>query len=165
MRSRWKIYQNFMKAISKRGIPSQIINSQLPVINTEISKILNGVVDFTVEFDTQDADSAMDVYINYGDTRRIIELASGMEKMISSLAIRVALSNISSLPKTDMLLIDEGFGTLDENKVTACNQLLTSLKKWFKNIVVITHVDAVKDVADNILEIDKNGKDSKITFE
>ena len=165
IRSRWKIYQNFMKAISKRGIPSQIINSQLPVINTEISKILNGVVDFTVEFDTQDADSAMDVYINYGDTRRIIELASGMEKMISSLAIRVALSNISSLPKTDMLLIDEGFGTLDENKVTACNQLLTSLKKWFKNIVVITHVDAVKDVADNILEIDKNGKDSKITFE
>ena len=107
----------------------------------------------------------MDVYINYGDTRRIIELASGMEKMISSLAIRVALSNISSLPKTDMLLIDEGFGTLDENKVTACNQLLTSLKKWFKNIIVITHVDAVKDVADNILEIDKNGKDSKITFE
>ena len=165
IRSRWKIYQNFMRGVSKRGIPSQIINSQLPVINTEIAKILNGVVDFTVEFDTQDADSAMDVYINYGDTRRIIELASGMEKMISSLAIRVALSNISSLPKTDMLLIDEGFGTLDENKVTACNQLLTSLKKWFKNIIVITHIDAVKDVADNILEIDKNGKDSKITFE
>ena len=41
--------------------------------------------------------------------------------------------------------------------------LLCSLKKWFKNIIVITHVDAVKDITDNLLEIVKNGKDSKIT--
>ena len=150
-----------MKAVSKKGIPAQIITSQLPIINAEISKILNGVVDFTVEFDTRDTNS-MDIFIDYGDTKRIVELASGMEKMISSLAIRVALLNVSSLPKPDMLIIDEGFGTLDDNKVTACNQLLTSLKKWFKNILVITHVDAIKDVSDNVIEIDKNGIDSHV---
>ena len=49
----------------------------------------------------------MDIYINYGDSRRIIECASGMEKMISSLAIRVALINVSSLPKSDILILDD----------------------------------------------------------
>ena len=88
-----------------------------------------------------------------------------MEKMISSLAIRVALLNICSLPKTNMLIIDEGFGTLDETNVEACNRLLSSLKKWFKNILVITHVDSVKDAVDNILEITTSKKNSKINYE
>ena len=47
--------------------------------------------------------SAMDVYLDYGDSRRIIECASGMEKMMASLAIRVALINVSSLTKTNMI--------------------------------------------------------------
>ena len=164
LRSKWNIYQSFMKAVSKKGIPAQIISSQLPIINAEIAKILNGVVDFTVEFDIHNSNRA-DIFINYGDTRRIIELASGMEKMISSLAIRVALLNISSLPKPDIMIIDEGFGTLDENRITACNLLLTSLKKWFKNILVITHVDGIKDVADNVIEIGKKGIDSYVLAE
>ena len=161
LRAKWNIYQGFMKAVSKKGIPAQIISSQLPIINSEIAKILNGVVDFTVEFDAKD-DSRADIFINYGDTKRIIELGSGMEKMISSLAIRVALLNVSSLPKPNILIVDEGFGALDENRVTACNLLLTSLKKWFKNILVITHVDGIKDVADNLIEIEKIGIDSHV---
>ena len=104
----------------------------------------------------------MDIYINYGDSRRVIELASGMEKMISSLAIRVALINVSSLPKSDMLIIDEGFGTLDDMNVEACNRLLISLKRYFKHILIISHVDAVKDIVDNVIDITKKGKDSRV---
>ena len=107
----------------------------------------------------------MDIYINYGDSRRIIELASGMEKMISSLAIRVALINVSSMSKTNSLIIDEGFGSLDELNLEACSRLLQSLKKWFKNILVISHVDAIKDAVDNTLEIMKKGIDSYVTNE
>jgi len=107
----------------------------------------------------------MDVFINYGDSRRIIELGSGMEKMISSIAIRVALINVSTLPKTDMFIIDEGFGALDDTSIEACNRLLTSLKRYFRTIIVITHVDGVKDVADAILEITKNEKDSKVVYD
>jgi len=85
--------------------------------------------------------------------------------MMASLAIRVALINISCLPKTNMLIIDEGFGALDEMNVEACNRLLNSLKKWFKNIMVISHVDAVKDAVDNVLDITSVGKDAKIVYE
>ena len=108
--SQLKVQDLFIQATSKRGMPVQIINSLLPKINFEISKILKGVVAFTVVLEADLESNAMDVFIDYGDSKRIIELASGMEKMISSLAIRVALINISSLPKTSMLIIDEGFG-------------------------------------------------------
>ena len=160
--SKWRVYDLFMSAVSKKGIPLNIISSQLPAINAEISKILQDVVGFTVELETDNNSNAMDIYINYGDSRRIIECASGMEKMMASLAIRVALINVSSLPKTDLLIIDEGFGALDDMNVEACNRLLKSLKRWFKNILVISHVDAVKDIVDNVVDITKKGKDSKI---
>ena len=152
-------------AFSKKGIPSDIVTSQLPLINGEISKILAGIVDFTVELEVDVDSDWMDIYINYGDSRRIIELASGMEKMISSIAIRVALINISTLPKTDMFIIDEGFGALDDAGVEACNRLLTSLKRYFKTIFVITHVDGVKDVADHVIEISKNEKDARVIYD
>lgn len=162
---RWKVYDLFMQAVNKKGIPLQIISLQLPAINSEIAKILQDTVGFTVELEADANSNSMDIFINYGDSRRIIECASGMEKMVSSLAIRVALINISSLPKTDMLIIDEGFGALDASNVEACNRLLASLKRWFKNILVISHVDAVKDEVDNVLEIMRIGKDSKIAHE
>ena len=157
-----KIQDLFIQATSKRGIPVQIINSLLPKINLEISKILKGVVGFTVVLEADLESNAMNVFIDYGDSRRIIELASGMEKMISSLAIRVALINVSSLPKTTMLVIDEGFGTLDETNLEACGRLLQSLKRWFKNIIIISHIDAIKDIVDNTIEITKTGVDSHV---
>ena len=158
----WRVYDLFMSAVSKKGIPLQIITSQLPAINAEISKILQDVVGFTVELEADSNNSTMDIYINYGDSRRIVECASGMEKMMSSLAIRVALINVSSLPKTDLLIIDEGFGALDDMNVESCNRLLKSLKQWFRNIIVISHVDGVKDIVDNVIDISKKGKDSKV---
>tara|TARA_R110000765_G_scaffold105316_4_gene195453 strand:+ start:1278 stop:4412 length:3135 start_codon:yes stop_codon:yes gene_type:complete len=157
-----KVQDLFMQATSNRGMPIQIINSLLPKINSEISKILKGVVPFTVLLEAELESNAMNVFIDYGDSKRIIELASGMEKMISSLAIRVALINISSLPKTSMLIIDEGFGTLDETNLESCGRLLQSLKKWFKNIIIISHIDAIKDIVDHTIEITKSGPDSYV---
>jgi len=158
-------YDIFSNAVSKKGIPLHIINKMLPAINTEISKILAGVVGFTVDIESDLETNSLDVYINYGDSRRIIELASGMEKMMASLAIRVALINVSTLSKTTTLMIDEGFGSLDATNLEACNRLLISLKKWFKNIIVISHVDVIKDCVDNTLDITKAGKDSHVRSE
>ena len=87
-----------------------------------------------------------------------------MEKTIAAIAVRVAMINVSTLPKPDIFIIDEGFGTFDDAGIEACNRLLTSLKKHFRIIIVITHVDGVKDIVDHILEITKNEKDSKICF-
>ena len=157
-----RIYDLFSQATSNKGIPVQIIHAMLPQINSEISKILKGVVGFTVDLEADLDSNTMDIFINYGDSKRIIELGSGMEKMMASLAIRVALINVSSLPKTNMLMIDEGFGALDETNLEACGKLLQSLKKWFKNIIVISHIDEIKDIVDNNIDILRKGVDSYV---
>jgi exonuclease SbcC len=72
------------------------------------------------------------------------------------------MTNITTLPKPDIFIIDEGFGTLDNAGVESCNRLLASLKNQFKTVVVITHVDGIKDAADHIIEITRNEKDSRV---
>ena len=151
------------KSLSRDGIPLQIVKKKLPIINSEISNILTGVTGFTVELESNN--QGMDIMLDYGDSRRVIECCSGMEKMMSSLAIRTALVRVSSLPKSDMLIIDEGFGALDASNVEACTSLLRSLTKTFRTILIISHIDTVKDVVDNIIEISTStGHDSKVTF-
>ena len=158
----WRVYELFIQATSKNGVPLEIIRSRLPEINAEIASILQGVTGFTVELESDEGSNDMDIYINYGDSKRIIECCSGMEKMMSAMAIRVALTNVSELSKPDVLMIDEGFGALDAGNIEACSRLLESMKKWFRCILIISHVDAVKDAVDNVLEIRRNGKDSKV---
>ena len=158
---RFEILTLLENAFSKKGIPQNIIAKNLPLLNSEIAKILSGIAGFTVEIECDDSNS-IEIYINYGDRKRIIELGSGMEKMISSIAIRVALTSISSLPKSDMLIIDEGFGVLDESNLESCARLLQNLKNYFRKIMIISHVDAIKDIVDNVLSIDMIGGKSRV---
>lgn len=162
LNERWRVFELFLQATSKNGVPLEVIRSRLPEINAEIASVLQGVLGFTVELESDEGSNEMAIYINYGDSKRIIECCSGMEKMFAALAIRVALINVSTLPKSDVLIIDEGFGALDAANVEACGRFLEALKKWFKTILVISHVDAVKDGVDNILEIGRNGTDAKV---
>lgn len=164
-KNQWNVFEILLNAYSKKGIPAQVISSQLPIINQEISNILHGTCDFTVTLELKEESNNIELYIDYGDSKRKIETGSGMEKSISSLALRVALLNISSLPKTNMFIIDEGFGVLDETNLEACNRFLISLKRFFKNIILISHIDSVKDTVDNLLEITSSGTNSKVVYE
>lgn len=159
-----KIQEIISSSFSKKGIPLVITKSQLPAINSEISKILNGIVDFSIELENDEDTDTAEIYINYGDSRRVIELCSGMEKTIAALAVRVAMINVSTLPRPDIFIIDEGFGTLDAASVEACSRLLVSLKRYFRVIIVITHVDGIKDAVDHTLEITKVEKDTKVFY-
>lgn len=151
-----KQYELLTIAFSKKGLSNIIINQQLPQINAEIAKILTGVVDFTCELEIKDDD--LEIFIQDSCGRRIIELCSGMEKVICSLAIRVALSNISTLPKPNFFIIDEGFGALDEEGVVNCGKFLNSLKHYYKTIFVITHVEAIKDMVDSSILITRGNE-------
>tara|TARA_B100000035_G_scaffold224805_1_gene193296 strand:+ start:15940 stop:19062 length:3123 start_codon:yes stop_codon:yes gene_type:complete len=159
-----RVYDALLSAFSKKGIPVFLIKKVLPQINNEIRDSIESLVGFTVEIEYSQKDE-LEIYINYGDSRRIIELCSGMEKMMASLAIRFVLTNLSTLPRSSMLVIDEGFGALDSGNIDACNEFLDSMKKWYKNILIISHIDVIKDSVDNIMEITRNGIDSKVVFQ
>ena len=146
-----------MQAFSKKGLPAYLMRSKLHYINRQIAGILAGNVDFTIELEFEDeASTSLEAFINYNDSKRIIELCSGMEKTIASIAIRVALHKVSVLPKPDFFIIDEGFGTLDEIQLPSICSLLSSLRNSFRFILVISHVDAIKDIADQQIEVTKD---------
>jgi DNA repair exonuclease SbcCD ATPase subunit len=92
-------------------------------------------------------------------------MSSGFERFVSSIAIRVALTNISNLPKSTFLVIDEGFGTLDGNNLPSMNSLFTFLKSNFDFILIISHLDSMKDMVDKTIEIKRDGNFSKVIYE
>ena len=157
-----RVYESVQAAFHKNGIPAIVLKTQLPAINTELAKLLGGLVDFNITFDTESGSNTMDIWIEDGHSRRILELGSGMEKMLASIAIRVALTNLSSLPKSDLLVLDEGFNALDEEHVGKCLELLQTLKGYFKTVLVISHMQRVKEAADSIIEVVSTGQDSRV---
>jgi exonuclease SbcC len=157
-----KVYDYIVQAFSKNGIPAYVLKNKLPEINAELNNILAGIVSFRIFLETEVGSNTLDVFIEDKDSRRVIELASGMEKMIASLAIRVALISLSSLPKPDIFIIDEGWGVLDANNVGKVLELLQSIKTRFKSMIVISHIDAVKEVANSMITIYDNGNESSV---
>jgi DNA repair exonuclease SbcCD ATPase subunit/predicted phosphodiesterase len=157
-----KVCDSIVQAFSKNGIPAYVLKNKLPEINAELNNILAGIVSFRIFLETEVGSNTLDVFIEDKDSRRVIELASGMEKMIASLAIRVALINLSSLPKPDIFIIDEGWGTLDSSNCAKAVELLQTIKSRFKSILVISHVEEIKEAANNILTVYDSGTESKV---
>ncbi len=154
MKQRVAVYERLVELTGKNGLPYRILALVLPVINEEISKILTGVVKFNVFFEDDPEEQTVSLYIRYGDYKsRPLSLGSGAEKFIASLAIRVALLSVSSLPKTDILIIDEGFGKLDPEHLEALQRMFEYLKEAFGTVFIVSHVDSMRDIVDHSLEI------------
>lgn len=152
-----RVRELLVNAFSRRGIPNIVLGKLLPVVNDEMGKILDGVTNFNVTLRAEEDTNALEIYIDDGgatkESLRPLELGSGMEKMMASLALRVALSNLTTLPKTDFMIIDEGFGSLDPVNAVACVSLLRSLKRWFRFVLIISHVDIIKDAVDCHIDV------------
>lgn len=163
--AKYKIYEKLSYAFGNKGIPNQIIRMDLPSLNQEIALVLRGAVNFDIELDVEEESDKLEIYINYGDSKRPIELGSGMEKAIAALAIRVGLMNASNLSKPDFLALDEAFDGLDESHIDSFVKVVESLQKWFKQIIIISHKESIKSMAHILIEINKKGKDSFVCYE
>lgn len=154
MKKRVRTYEHLVDLTGKAGLPYRILTLVLPLINDEISKILTGIVKFNVFFEDDPEEQTVSLFIRYGDYKsRPLSLGSGAEKFIASLAIRVALLSVSSLPKTDLLIIDEGFGKLDPEHLEALQKMFEYLKEAFGTVFIVSHVDSMRDVVDHSLDI------------
>jgi len=151
--NRAKLLSTLIDNTSKHGVQAQMVKDYLPKINGYISDLISPFFDFSVELSLDPTSGDLDIFFTDAISRRQIESCSGMEKMISSIAIRAALSRVSRLPKPSIFIIDEGFGALDENNLDMCAKLLSSLKMHFRNILIISHIDEIKDNVDHMIEI------------
>lgn len=153
-------YQYYISAIGKDGVPYRIISDVIPKIEQEVNNILSHIVEFTMGIETDGKN--VNVYIKYDDRKWPLELCSGMEKFISGLALRVALINVSNLPRPNFLVVDEGFSALDATNIPMMHSLFDYLKTNFEFIIIISHLDAMRDMVDKQLEIKKENGFSKI---
>lgn len=149
-----QVHELYAQAVGKDGIPYRILTSMLPAINEQINRILGNVVDFRVFLEHDPVEGTIALYLQYRDYRsRPLGLGSGAEKFISSLAIRSALLNVSCLPKTNFMVIDEGFGQLDPEHLEALQRMFHYLRTVFETVFVVSHVDVMKDLVDQNIEI------------
>jgi DNA repair exonuclease SbcCD ATPase subunit len=158
-----KLYDYYLDAVKRDGISYELISRTLPAIEGEINNILGQIVDFSMNLQMDGKN--VNAYINYGDNRKWpLEMCSGMEKFVSGLAIRVALINICNLPRPNFLVIDEGFGTLDSENLQSLFMAFAYLKTQFEFVIVISHIDSMRDVVDSLLEIKKDNGFSSVKF-
>jgi DNA repair exonuclease SbcCD ATPase subunit len=156
-------YDLYMLAVSKDGIPYELISKTIHSVEAEINEVLdNMMAGFSLKLDMEGKD--INVNICYGDAEWSLELASGMEKFVSSLAIRVGLINVSTLPRPNFLCLDEGFGSLDGDNIANMEGAFNYLKSQFDFVLIITHLDSIKDYTDHLVPIDVEKGFSHVAF-
>jgi DNA repair exonuclease SbcCD ATPase subunit len=156
-------YEFYLEAIKRDGIPTELITTALPQIELEINNILTQIVDFNIILQTDGKN--INAFIVYDDDNYWpLELSSGMEKFISSLAIRASLISVSNLPRPNFIAIDEGFGNLDNENLNSMYMLFDYLKTQFDFVIIISHLDVMRDVVDHLINIAKDNGHSKMVY-
>jgi DNA repair exonuclease SbcCD ATPase subunit/DNA repair exonuclease SbcCD nuclease subunit len=154
LRSSFAAYDLFMRCMHPNGIAYDVIKKKIPVINQEIAKVLANIVEFEIFFES--SGNKFDIFIKHPQyDERPIEMASGAEKTMAAMAIRLALLSVSSLPKGDLFILDEPGTALDEENMEGFIRILELIKVYFKNVLLISHLDSLKDCVDMQIVIDK----------
>ena len=157
-----KLYEYYLNSLGKDGVSLELIEKAIPMLEGEINNILSQIVEFGMELELEGKN--INANLVYGDQKWSLELCSGMERFISGLAIRIALINVSNLPTPNFLVIDEGFGTLDNENLTSLYMLFAYLKTQFDFVMIISHIDSMRDVVDTLMEIKKENGFSRVKF-
>tara|TARA_R110000824_G_scaffold117183_2_gene269035 strand:- start:1200 stop:4166 length:2967 start_codon:yes stop_codon:yes gene_type:complete len=157
LRQEYAAYDLFQKCTHSGGISYDIIKKKLPVINNEIAKVLANVVDFEIFFEEEGR--RLNIFIKHPNfDPRPLEMGSGAEKTIAAMAIRLALLSVSNLPKPSLFILDEPGSALDETNMEGFIRILDMVKSYFKTVLLISHLDSLKDIVDTQLSIEKNGE-------
>ena len=126
-------------------------------MNCNFLKVLTNVVDFEVFFEEEGR--RLNIFIKHSNFEpRPLEMGSGAEKTIAAMAIRLSLLSVSNLPKPSFFILDEPGAALDETNMEGFVRILGIVKSYFKTVLLISHLDSLKDIVDTQLSIEKNGE-------
>ena len=166
------------RAFGKEGVPALLIEQALPEIENRANDLLERLSDGTmsIRFLTQaaykdkkrsDLKETLDIQIMDGSGVRDYEMFSGGEAFRVNFAIRLALSKVLSHRKgarLQTLVIDEGFGSQDNQGRQRLIEAINSVKSDFAKVLIITHLDELKDAFQTRIEVSKteNGSELKV---
>lgn len=164
------------KSFGKEGVPALLIEQAIPEIESQANIILGRLSNntMTIRLATQrdykdikreDKKETLDINISDGSGERDYELYSGGEAFRVNFAIRLALSRVLSQrsgARLQTLVIDEGFGNQDAQGIQRLVETINLVKQDFKKILVITHMEELKDQFPSRIEIEKTDRGSQI---
>lgn len=157
LREEYAVYDYYLKAMHPNGIAFSIVKNMLQIINEEIAKCLANICEFDIYFEADG--NKLEIYIKHPKyDPRPIELASGAEKTIAAIAIRLALLTISNLPKSNVFILDEPATALDEENMEGFTRILEMIKSKYEIVFIISHLDSLKDTADMTIDIQRDNK-------
>jgi exonuclease SbcC len=168
-------YDDLTTAFGKKGIQAMIIENVIPEVEEEANNILHRMTDgrMSVQFRTQrDAKSGkgnvietLDIEIADEVGTRSYEMYSGGEAFRVNFAVRIALSKLLARragTQLQTLVIDEGFGSQDGQGREKLVGAIRSIQDDFEKILVITHIEELKDEFPTRINIIKTGSGSRI---
>ena len=154
LRTEYAAYDLFMRCTHPNGISYDVVKRMLPLINDEVSTVLANVTDFDIFFEAEG--NKLDIFIKHPKYEaRPLEMASGAEKTLAAIAIRIALTNVSTLPKSDIMIMDEPGTALDAENLEGFMRVMEMIKGYYKTVLLITHLDSLKDIADMTIDIER----------
>ncbi|MFC1976884.1 AAA family ATPase [Chloroflexota bacterium] len=168
-----KIYRDLAQAFGKGGIQALLIDSARPEIETEANKLLGRMTDnrMHVKIETQrptkkgDVIETLDINISDELGTRNYEMFSGGEAFRINFAIRIALSKLLARragAPLRTLIIDEGFGTQDSTGLEKLKEAIISIQDDFEKILVITHIEELRDTFPTRIDVIKTAAGSTI---
>jgi len=154
----WNIYQEL---IGKSGIVKIVLKKALPILNNEISRLLNGLCDFEVKLSIDDNNKICLNLIRDGVNMPIENAASGWETTISSIALRSALSNICSFAKPNIVTYDEVLSGVSSENTENIFKLFKRILPNYDCIIHICHDQTLIDNHDQVVMVTKENNISK----
>lgn len=156
----YTIFEKYIKAVNSNGMPFRIIKNKLGIINEKLRTYLTDVEDFEITF--EDNDNNLNINLTDKNGTRAINMASGSEKMLASMAIRLSLLSISNLPRSNIFVLDEPGTALDSDNMENFTKMLDMIKQDFQIVFLISHIETLKDCCDKIIDISNNNGEANI---
>ena len=154
--SREKVYKVYLETFGKNGISKLIMKTMMPLINSELQRLLEDSCHFRLEVRINDKNEVEFLMIdNNTQIEKLMSSGSGYERTIASLALRAVLSKICSLPKPNIVVFDEVFGKISNDNLEMVSEFFKKIKEYFEKIFVITHNPLVTNWSDNVVRIEK----------
>jgi exonuclease SbcC len=169
-------YKQLDRAFGKDGVPALLIEQALPEIESRANNLLDRLSEgnMSVRFVTQaqfkdkkrdDLKETLDILISDGAGTRDYELYSGGEAFRVNFAIRLALSELLAKragARLQTLVVDEGFGSQDAMGRQHLIEAINMIKQDFAKVLVITHIDELKEAFPNRIEVEKTDHGSLV---
>lgn len=136
----------------------------MPLINSELQRLLQDSAYFRLEINISDKNEVEFVMIdNSTGIEKLMVSGSGYERTIAALALRAVLSKVCSLPKPNIVVMDEVFGKISNDNLEMVGEFFLKIKEYFEKIFVISHNPLISNWSNNLVKITKTDNISKVS--